>query len=53
MVQEDTYKEMENLSIAELRLWIIQELSTIDSECWWLMEDGIEILKKKMERNRE
>ena len=45
----DTMKEMEGCSIEELRLWIIQELSTIDSECWWLVDVGIKILKNKMD----
>ena len=42
-------KEMKECSIEELRLWIIQEISCIDSECWWLIDIGIEILKDKME----
>lgn len=40
--------EMRQLTIAELRLWIIQELSCIDSECWWLIDIGVAILKDKM-----
>jgi len=44
-----TIKEMEECSIEELRLWIIQELSMVDSECWWLVDIGIKILKNKME----
>ena len=45
-------KEMDELSIAELRLWIIQELSCIDSECWWLIDIGIAKLKEKMKNQR-
>ena len=44
-------KDMEKCSIEELRLWIIQELSTVDSECWWLIDIGIKILKDKMNAN--
>ena len=43
-----TIKEMKELSTNELRLWIIQELSCPDSECWWLIDVGIDILKNKM-----
>jgi len=46
---DNTIKEMQKLSTDELRLWIIQELSCPDSECWWLIDAGISILKKKME----
>ena len=49
----DVWEEMQECSIAELRLWIIQELSTIDSECWWLIEDGVKLLKEKMQKSRE
>jgi len=44
---EKTIKEMEKCSNEELRLWIIQELSSTDSECWWLVDIGIKILKEK------
>lgn len=46
---ENSIKEMQKISTDELRLWIIQELSCPDSECWWLIDIGIAILKKKME----
>lgn len=42
--------DMQQSSTDELRLWIIQELSCLDSECWWLIDIGIDILKKKMEK---
>jgi len=45
-----TVKEMRECSIAELRLWITQELSCIDSECWWLIDIGVQILKEKMSK---
>ena len=51
--RNDVWEEMQECSIAELRLWIIQELATIDSECWWLIEDGVELLKEKMQNSRE
>ena len=41
-------REMEECSPEELRLWIIQELSTTDSECWWLINIGVKILEDKM-----
>ena len=46
-------KEMDTISITELRLWIIQELSCIDSECWWLIDMGIAKLKEKMKSYKE
>ena len=45
-------EEMNLLSIEELRLWIIQELSCPDSECWWLVDIGINILKEKMKKSK-
>ena len=45
-------EEMKLLSIEELRLWVIQELSCPDSECWWLVDIGINILKGKMKKSK-
>ena len=47
-MKQDVYRDMEDCDTNELRLWIIQELSCVDSTCWWLIEDGIEMLKEKM-----
>ena len=47
---DEAVKEMRECSIADLRLWIIQELSCIDSECWWLIDIGVSILKEKMKK---
>lgn len=46
-------REMRQLTIAELRLWIIQELSCIDSECWWLIDIGVAVLKDKMKEQEQ
>ena len=46
-------EEMKSISIEELRLWIIQELSCSDSECWWLIDIGMKILKDKMEEKNK
>ena len=45
-----TIQDFENCSISELKLWIIQELSATDSKCWWFVNEGVRILKKKMEK---
>ena len=45
--------EMNTMTIAELRLWIVTELSCIDSECWWLIDVGIAKLKEKMKSHNE
>lgn len=47
---DETVKEMERCSIEELRLWIIQELSASDSDCWWLIDIGVAKLKEKMKK---
>ena len=44
------YEDMLKCSAEELRLWLIQELATVDSKCWWLIDIGIMMLKKKMKR---
>lgn len=41
-------KDMQKCSIEELRLWIVSELATVDSACWWLIDIGVNILKQKM-----
>ena len=53
MGRDVVIKEMQESSTNELRLWIIQELSVIDSECWWFVDAGIKILKEKMKNDRK
>ena len=43
-----TIKEMQECTNEELRLWLICELSSIDSKCWWFIDIGVQILKDKM-----
>ena len=49
--QRDTLKEMRRLSKDQLRLWVIQELSSEDC-AFWLVEAGIEILERRQNRRQ-
>ena len=45
--QIKTLKEMDDIPIPDLQLWVIQELSS-DKPAFWLIDSGITILKNRL-----